>query len=101
MEKARPDFEKATVRHTALPKKRPSFGIGDPSAGWLFDRSLPAMVHAIVLDWKPAWLAIELNQREIEDHILGDLSQTYFQGTDGLDYQIAVVSKAAGHVIYE
>ncbi len=96
LEKAWPDLEKAAEKQTS-----PSFGIGDPSAGWLFEPSVPAMVHQIVLDGKPAWLAIELNQREIEDHILGDLSQTYFQGTDGLDYQIAVVSKAAGHVIYE
>ncbi|MEI9812742.1 MAG: HAMP domain-containing sensor histidine kinase [Acidobacteriota bacterium] len=92
----RPDLEKAT------PRTPTSFGIGDPSAGWLFEPRVPAMLHPIVLDGKSGWLAIELNQREIEDHILGDLSQTYFQGTDGLDYQIAVVSKTVpGHVIYE
>lgn len=96
LEKLRSDLDKAALRHDSS-----SFGIGDPSAGWLFEPSVPAMFHKVVLDGKLTWLAIELNQREIEDEILGDLSQTYFQGTDGLDYQIAVVSKAAGHVIYE
>ncbi len=38
------------------------------------------------------WIAIELSQQEIQSRILSDLSRTYFQGTDGLDYLVAVVS---------
>ena len=38
------------------------------------------------------WIAIELSREEIQSRILSDLSRTYFQGTDGLDYLVAVVS---------
>ncbi len=47
------------------------------------------------------WIAIELSPREIQSRVLADLSRTYFQGTDGLDYLIAVVSgKPASHLFY-
>lgn len=78
--------------------------IGDPSGNWRFEPSIPALFHPILLDKSkqtPDWIAIELNQSEIQTHVLADLSQTYFQGTDGLDYLIAVVSKnTPGHIIY-
>jgi len=42
-----------------------------------------------------------LNSREIQDHILPDLAQRYFRGTEGLDYQVAVVEGSkSGHSIY-
>jgi signal transduction histidine kinase len=96
----RADLEKAALalkQQQADPRRGPvSFGVEDPSAGWLFDSSIPAMFHTIALKHSGSeegeWLAIQLNQQEIETHILGQLSQTYFQGTDGLDYEIAVVS---------
>ncbi len=75
-------------------------GIGDPAAGWRFEPSIPALLHPVVLG--PVanlntvdWIAIELNQQEIQSMVLSDLSRTYFQGTAGLDYLVAVVSGSA------
>lgn len=78
--------------------------------GWRFDPILPALVHPIHkagvgspgdADRTPQWLVLQLNNQVIETRILPDLAQRYFQGTDGLDFQVAVV--AAGEprdVIY-
>ena len=75
-------------------------------AGWRFDpgdsgslsprhqwlRARPRIVD---------WIAIELSRQEIQSRILADLSRTYFQGTDGLDYLVAVVSgNKPGQVLY-
>jgi signal transduction histidine kinase len=47
------------------------------------------------------WVAIELNPREIRTKVLADLSRTYFQGTDGLDYLVAIISDGTpGHLLY-
>ena len=67
-------------------------GIGDPSAGWRFEPSIPALLHPVILGSAVDWIAIELNQQEIQSRVLSDLSRTYFQGTAGLDYLVAVIS---------
>lgn len=78
----------------AFPERPPAVDIGDPPGSWKFEPSLPAMLHPVLLnDSKLDWMAIELNQHEIQTRVLHDLSHTYFQGTDGLDFLIAVVSK--------
>ena len=96
------------------PGVRPAYGlfdVGDPSAGWRFEPSIPALLHPIVPDeaargeqpsFKTAeWLAIELSPQVIRTSVLSDLAETYFQGTDGLDYQVAVISPSTpGNVIY-
>lgn len=78
------------------------FDVEDPSAGWLFDPAIPALFHPMPGSLATAgWIAVELDREEIQSHILADLSRTYFQGTDGLDYLVAVVSSGApGHVMY-
>lgn len=109
----RSDLDRAAQAFQRMPKPPPtgsaSFGIGDSTGEWTFEPSIPAMLHPVALegtvDAKKAhstdWIAIELSQQEIQNHILGDLSHTYFQGTDGLDYQIAVLSGTPpGPVIY-
>ncbi len=87
--------------------------LGNPLAGWGFEPSIPALFHAI----PPAaaisgtasreqaeaadWIAIELNRSVIETQILPELAQAYFRGTDGLDFEVAVVSgNQPGGVIY-
>ena len=37
------------------------------------------------------WLVIQLDDGVLRSRILPDLAQRYFQGTDGLDYEVAVV----------
>jgi signal transduction histidine kinase len=88
------------------------FDIDNSSAGWRFEPGIPALLHPVMLPAdgsngaQPSiesvdWIAIELNQHEIEARVLPDLSRTYFQGTDGLDYLVAVISgNKPGHVIY-
>ena len=66
--------------------------MGDPSAGWRFDPRIPALFHPVLQGSAADWIAIELSQQEIQSRILSDLSRTYFQGTDGLDYLVAVIS---------
>ncbi len=88
------------------------FDMDNSSAGWRFEPGIPALLHPVVLgsarsnETQPSiesvdWIAIELNKHEIEAKVLPDLSRTYFQGTDGLDYLVAVISgNKSGHVIY-
>ena len=92
------------------------FQICDPVAGWQFEPNIPALLHPIVPSDRAGsnreqgarrkaeavdWIVIELNQTVIQTQILPDLAQAYFQGTDGLDYQVAVVSGGnPGRVIY-
>jgi signal transduction histidine kinase len=85
------------LRDRALRKPYGLFDIGDPSAGWRFDPDIPALFHPISLGAAEPmdWIAIELSQQEINSRILSDLSRTYFQGTDGLDYLVAVVRGGA------
>jgi signal transduction histidine kinase len=75
-------------------------------AGWRFDPGIPALFHPVIIgsaaDVESVdWIAIELSRQEIQSRILADLSRTYFQGTDGLDYLVAVVSgDKPVHVLY-
>jgi len=84
------------------------FSLGNPLAGWRFEPSIPALFHAITApsvrssaqgsgglqagDQAGDWIAIELNRTVIETQILPELAQAYFRGTDGLDFEVAVVS---------
>jgi signal transduction histidine kinase len=81
------------------------FGVDDPAGGWRFEPGIPALFHPVIPDSRPRaesvdWIAIELSRTEIT-RVLADLSRTYFQGTDGLDYLVAVISEGSpDHVIY-
>lgn len=97
-------------QHTGAGETYRFFDVDDPSEGWRFEPSIPALLHPVMLqagaNRKPGgdavdWIVIELSRREIETKILADLSRTYFQGTDGLDYLVAVTSgNAREQVMY-
>jgi signal transduction histidine kinase len=100
-----------SVQATSQPVAR-SF-IGEAVRGWWFEPSLPALVHptthkvtASAGQHHPPretaeWVVIELSDKAIQTEILPDLANRYFQGTDGLDYQVAVVAGSRPrHVIY-
>lgn len=86
--------------------------IGEAVRGWRFDPAIPALLHPVVynaagsaglaVDPEPAgWIVIELNDSVIGTKIFPDLAHRYFQGTDGLDYEVAVVAgSGARRVIY-
>jgi len=84
---------------------------GGVLAGWRFDPAVPALVHPIFRNDSTAqpgsdphsvqWVVLQLNNEIIRTRILPDLAQRYFQGTDGLDFQVAVVAGSkTGDVIY-
>ena len=89
------------------------FYAGSPLTGWRFEPDIPALVRPIVhsvaasADQQRAnrhavdWIVIALNGNNVQDHILPDLAQRYFRGTEGLDYQVAVLGGSKpGRVIY-
>ncbi len=64
-------------------------------SGWWFDPSIPALFQPVQpsTGGKRLVMAIELNLDEIRNHVFPDLSHTYFQGTNGLDYLVAVTTR--------
>lgn len=107
-EPLRGDLRKASaefLRNRASEEPHGVFGINDPAAGWRFEAAIPALFHPVISGSAAAesvdWIAIELSQEEIRTRVLADLSRTYFQGTDGLDYLVAVISgNKPGGVLY-
>jgi signal transduction histidine kinase len=89
------------------------FYAGGALAGWQFEPSVPALVHPIAHDVSASanhqstnrrvvdWIVVALNREDVQNHILPDLAQRYFRGTEGLDYQVAVVAgNRPAHPIY-
>src|SRR5882672_9964823 len=67
---------------------------GGPLSGWQFESSIPALVRVVPRGKSSVteWIVIALNETIIRDQLLPDLAQRYFRGTEGLDYQVAVVA---------
>ena len=59
---------------------------------WHFDAEAPAIVRRIAARPATEWLVVELNRSVLQGRLLPDLAGRYFQGTDGLDYQVAVTT---------
>jgi signal transduction histidine kinase len=79
------------------------FYSGGPLEGWRFEPRIPALVRPIGHDEPDGaeWIVIALNGHSVRDQILPDLAQRYFRGTEGLDYQVAVVAGSKpDHVLY-
>jgi signal transduction histidine kinase len=89
------------------------FYSGGPLAGWRFEAGIPALVRPLASDnaefagrgsANPRgtdWIVIALNEKTVQDQLLPDLAQRYFRGTEGLDYQVAVVAgDKPRHVLY-
>src|SRR5262245_33839642 len=66
------------------------YNIGSALQVWQFDPAGPALVRSARHDTE--WLLVELNVEVLRRRILPELAQRYFQGIDGLDYEVAVVS---------
>ncbi|HKS75001.1 MAG TPA: HAMP domain-containing sensor histidine kinase [Terriglobales bacterium] len=76
----------------------------DSTTGWQFEPTTPALVHPIVHHALPGdleqpedprrvdWIVMLLNAAVIEKQLLPDLSERYFAGSQGLAYEVAVVS---------
>jgi signal transduction histidine kinase len=73
-------------------------------AGWQLDVGIPALVHPVVHHANPFnsqtpidravvdWLVVVLDPRVIQDRILPELASKHFGGTQGLEYELAVVA---------
>jgi signal transduction histidine kinase len=80
------------------------FYAGGALAGWWFEPGIPALLRPITRNSSAivdlpgtsrtaaGWIVVALNRRDVQEHILPDLAQRYFRGTEGLDYQVAVVA---------
>jgi signal transduction histidine kinase len=88
------------------------YNIGAALRDWRFDATVPALIRpldvrsseprdALRRDPADQWLVIQLDEQVLQSRILPDLAHRYFQGTDGLDYEVAVVSGSSPRrVIY-
>jgi signal transduction histidine kinase len=71
--------------------------------GWQFEPAVPALLRPIASSDAPrsrTWLVIELDPDVITRRIFPDLAHRYFQGTDGLDYEVAVTEGQPRRVLY-
>jgi signal transduction histidine kinase len=96
----------------AAPQFVEGFYPGAPLIGWRFEPGIPALLHPLYPSRTPAeerrnsresaeWIVLRLNDQVIRTRILPELAQRYFQGTDGLDFQVAVVGgDKPGRVMY-
>ena len=89
------------------------FYAGSALAGWQFEPGIPALVRPVARKTsrsgdRPSasrgtadWIVIAFDRKDVQSHILPDLAQRYFRGTEGLDYQVAVVAgNPSGQPIY-
>jgi signal transduction histidine kinase len=87
------------------------YNIGAALRDWRFEPAIPALVRPLSLnstasrgaggDRRAQWLVIRLDADVLRSRILPDLAHRYFQGTNGLDYEVAVVSGSSPRrVIY-
>jgi signal transduction histidine kinase len=88
------------------------YNIGAALRDWRFEPALPALIRPLSLESTGAraaaggqaavqWLVVRLDEQVLRSRILPDLAHRYFQGTDGLDYEVAVVSGSPpARVIY-
>jgi signal transduction histidine kinase len=67
-------------------------GLSSSLRDWHFDPTVPAVVRRLAGRPSAEWLVIELSRGVLRDRILPDLASRYFQGSDGLDYQVAVTT---------
>lgn len=90
------------------PQKDMPFQVGgapdDVLGGWVFDPEIPALFHPIAHEAtgvnlrKPAgplkadWIVIEYNQDALRNEILPELTQRYFSGAQGLEYDLSLVA---------
>jgi signal transduction histidine kinase len=121
----RQELRAASFKFSSLPDMRPGDSRSEDGAGefadrfyssgpfqdWRFEPRIPALVRPLMrtqnADTESGyagegdWLVIVLNGATIREQILPSLAQRYFQGTDGLDYRVAVVTgKKPEHVMY-
>ena len=75
------------------------YNIGSALRLWRFDPEAPALVRSTLPNAE--WIVVELDPVVLRERILPDLAHRYFQGTDGLDYEVAVVAgRSPRRVIY-
>jgi signal transduction histidine kinase len=102
-----PDSLAESAARPAAPPRRQLtesfYNIGAALRDWRFDATIPALIRPLDFESRaplgagrrdPAaqWLVIQLDEQVLRSRILPDLAHRYFQGTDGLDYEVAVVS---------
>ena len=93
------------------PAARPAgdapYGLGGALRDWRFEPTVPALVRPVrgaPRSTDPTgdrrFLVVELSQAAMQLRLFDDLAHRYFQGTDGLDYEVAVVGGTPRRVLY-
>ncbi len=83
-----------------------TFGLrSNALAGWQLDDDLPALVHPVVHHANPFnsltpvdrvavdWMVVVLNLDYLQKKILPGLTARYFNGSEGLEYKVAVIDE--------
>lgn len=72
--------------------------------GWQIEPNIPALVYPIPSQTNHLslreWIVVELNQDTLRRKVFADLARKHFQGSNGLDYQVAVVQGRPRRVIF-
>ena len=78
---------------TDMPTSSTAGGANNIPGMWQFQAEPPALIGVVAhaAESRPQqYLAIELDPLVFRDQIFSDLAHRYFQGTDGLDYEVAI-----------
>lgn len=94
-------------RHGVGKRERAGHGPG-PHLGmlppWFFEQNLPALVHPVSHPGEEKagtdWIVVQLDAKFLAAHVLPELANRYFSGSNGLDYDVAVVSAGAQRLIF-
>lgn len=75
----------------------------EDDSGWRLDPAIPALVRSLAPGRRDARQVVVVLELEVlRTRVLPDLAHRYFQGTDGLDYEVAVLAGGeAPRVLYE
>ncbi|MGE3510686.1 MAG: sensor histidine kinase [Vicinamibacterales bacterium] len=73
------------------------YNIGSALRDWWFDPGAASLIRVITPG--DTWLVLDLDLNVLRHRILPDLAHRYFQGTHGLDYDVAVVAGSTNRLV--
>jgi signal transduction histidine kinase len=99
-------FRREATEHPGPGGAPPAGQRRGPMPPWFVEQNIPALVYPLFHRGAQDdarigvdWLIVQLDDQVIREHILPELASRYFSGSDGLDYQVAVVG-GGGRFIY-
>jgi signal transduction histidine kinase len=68
------------------------YGMRTALRDWHFDPAIPAIVRRVTGRAGGEWIVLDVDRAVLQERLLPELARRYFQGSDGLDYQVAVTT---------